>query len=195
MYLYWWGKLNPDDRNGLFSKFWSKAPGSLREYALNYIGFNLYHSDDPIAPDVLDRLKNLWEARIDFIKKGHVEPDELSEFGWWFASGQFDENWSMKQLIDALSLVGETKLDFRVLDKLSASASQNPKDTIKCLELIIKGKQNKWQIHTWRDKIRSILGTILECEDASVAKAADDLINYLSSLGYLEYKDLPKQSL
>jgi hypothetical protein len=98
----------------------------------------------------------------------------------------------MKQLIDALSLVGETKLDFRVLDKLSASASQNPKDVIKCLELIIKGKRNKLQIHSWRDKIRSILGTVLECEDSTVAKAASDLINYLSSLGYLEYKDLLK---
>ena len=127
MYLYWLGKLNPDDSNGLFSKFWSKAPGSLREYALNLIGFNLNHSDDPIPPDVLDRLKHLWEARIASIKMHNAESNELREFGWWFASGKFDENWSMKQLIDVLGLVGEIELDFGVLKKLTAFASQNPR--------------------------------------------------------------------
>jgi hypothetical protein len=76
--------------------------------------------------------------------------------------------------------------------RLSASASQNPRDIIKCLELMIKGKQNKWQIHSWRDKIRSIIGTVLKCDDPSAAKAAGDLTNYLSSMGYLEYKDLIK---
>lgn len=192
MYLYWLGKLNPDDSNGLFSKFWSKAPGNLRGYALNHIGFNLNRGDDPITPDVLDRLKHLWEARIASIKMHNAESNELREFGWWFASGKFDENWSMKQLIDVLGLVGEIELDFGVLKKLTIFASQNPGDAIQCLELIIRGKQNKWQIHTWRNEIKSIIGTVLKCGDPSAAKSATSLTNYLSSLGYLEYKDLLK---
>jgi hypothetical protein len=192
MYLHWWGELNPDDSNGFLSKFWSKAPSSIREYALNRIGFNLHHSDDPIQPDVLNRLKHLWESRIASIKMHNAESNELKEFGWWFVSGKFDEVWSMKQLIDVLSLVGEVKLDFGVLKKLTESASQNPRDVIQCLELIIRGKQNKWQIHTWRDEIKSIIGTVLKCSDPSAAKSATSLTNYLGSLGYLDYKDLLK---
>ncbi|MFA6372985.1 MAG: hypothetical protein WCW68_10195 [Methanothrix sp.] len=192
MYLYWWGKLNPDDNNGFLSKFWIKAPGDLRKYALHTIGFNLHHSDNPIPYDVSNRLKLLWESRIDAVMRRNADPSELEEFGWWFESDKFDKIWSMKQLIDVLSLLGKVQLDFSVLKKLAEYASQEPRATIKCLELMIKGKQNKWQIHRWRDEIRSIIGTVLESKDTSAVNAAKDLTNYLSSMGYLEYKDLLK---
>lgn len=192
MYLYWWGKLDPDDGTGLFSKFWSKAPGILRAYALHIIGFNLCHSDRSIPSDVTDRLRRLWESRLTIVKNNDATPDELKEFGWWFASGKFDENWSIKQLIDVLGLVGEVELDFGVLKILAVSASQNPNDAIQCLNLIIRGKRNKWQLHSWRNEIKSIIGTALKCNDLVAAKAAKELTNYLSSLGYLEYKDLLK---
>ena len=192
IYLYWRGIIDPQDVSGIFLKFWNYAPESIRGHALHIIGFVLYHNDDPISPEIMERLKFLLDYRITTIKTSNANPSELREYGWWFSSGKFDEIWSINKLIDVLSIVNEIKLDFRVIERLNSLASDNPRDTLRCLELIIKGKQNKWQIHGWEDDIRSIIGSVLNFDDIPAAKSATDLINYLGSLGYLEYRDLLK---
>lgn len=191
MIFYWRGKLDEDEPNGLLRQLWSRASDKLRGHALSFVGRALHETKDAIPVKVLQRLKKLWENRLAAAKEAPA-PDshkhELAAFGWWFVSGKFDDQWAMTHLAEGLKIAGKADPDHLVVERLAALVQRFPEEAVQCLEAVVRGDREGWSVYGWRDHGRMILAIALQ--DSKAKTAAEDLIHYLGSRGYSEFRDL-----
>lgn len=193
MTFYWRGKLDPGDSDGILSEFWRKAPDPIRGHALSFIGRSLNQWKDTVPPQPLQRLKALWEGRLAAAKEAATPNNyiaEMSAFGWWFVSGQFEDAWVIKQLDESLKIAGKVEYEETVVERLASLSQNMPREAVRCLEALVKGDRENWHIYGWREHIRTILATALREVDLETRTAAENLVHYLGSRGYFQFRDL-----
>jgi len=186
MVFYWRGKLDA----AVLEAFWSKASPKLRGYALESVGRSLYRGEGAVLPQIIDRIKSLWETRLAEVKAQAGTSDgcpEMSGFGWWFISKKFDDTWAIDQLLEALKIAGRVDPTHMVAERLAAVVALFPEKVIKALRLIVDGEKESWGFSSWSDKAKEILRFALGTE---ARQSAEDLIHYLGSRGYLEFGEL-----
>jgi hypothetical protein len=128
--------------------------------------------------------------RVNKAKESKTSSDfkeEFKEFGWWFASGKFDDLWALSQLFNALQISNEVSVNHEVMKKLTTLVIKYPKEVLDCVDLMIKGDNEGWKIYYWREPLKEILTAGMKT--AFKAKARE-IINYLGSRGYQELEEL-----
>jgi len=193
MILYARGRLNVDAPDDPLVLFYQRADDGLRGYACEFLGRDLYNTKEPVQPVVLDRLQAIWARRLGAAQSAASPASHVSEiaaFGWWFASGKFDDRWSVEQLGKALRLAGKIDPDHIVVQRLAALSSTMPREAIQCLDLIVGGDKEGWRVQGWTEEITTILKSALRGSDEQAKRSATDLINRLSSWGNLAFRDL-----
>ena len=193
MTYYFRGKLDLDEPGGLLDLFYRKASDSLCGYAIEFVGRSLRKAKKDVSPEVLDRLKILWIRRIDIARSAETSIShaaEISAFGWWFASGKFENTWAIEQLKEVLKLSNQIESDFLVVERLASLTLDFPASVVECLDLIIRRDERGWRFSRWREHTRTILSDILQSSDEMAQQTAKDLINYLGSQGHLDFRDL-----
>jgi hypothetical protein len=191
MTFYWHGALALDDR--LLARFYTKASVELRSHAMRFIGQSLREAET-VAGDVINRLKALWESRLRATKHNQRPASELTEFGWWFVSDKFDEDWALGQLQNALRNAGKIEPDFMVAQKLAEIAKRMPSLSVECLELMVESDREGWGIHGWEHEAREVLEAALRSSDRSVAQKAETIIHRLGARGHMGFRELLKRA-
>lgn len=193
MTYYFRGKLNLDESGGLLNLFYRKASDSLCGYAIEFVGRSLRKAEKDVSSEVLDRLKILWIRRIDIVRSAETSIShaaEISAFGWWFASGKFEDAWAIEQLKEALKQSSRIESDFLVVERLSSLATIFPASVVECLDLIIRSDEKGWHFSGWREQTRTIITAVLQSSDEMARETAEDLINYLGTQGHLDFRNL-----
>ena len=193
MVLYWRGKLNSDESDGLLGQFYAKASDALCGHALEFVGQSLHSTKEAVASQIRDRLRALWATRLEAAccaTPPSLHAAELAAFGWWFVSDLFDDTWAIEQLKEALKLSGRVQPDHLVVERLATLADDMPLPAVECLGLIIEGDKEGWGIHGWREHTRTLLATALQSTDETAQQAAVDLVHRLGARGYLAFRDL-----
>lgn len=191
MVYYWRGKFPLDSES--LTCFWEKASPELRGKTIAFVGQSLDRTKDAIQPEILDRLKVLWAARFDAVKRTKTIEDhipEMNSFGYWFSCGKFDVEWALAQLSEALKFASPIADDSDVVKRLSDYASARPHEVIRCFDRLIKSKLEEWSIYGWRDEARRLLTTVMSAGDADAREAAENAVHYLGSQGHFEFRDL-----
>ena len=96
----------------------------------------------------------------------------------------------MAQLTEALKISGKMEISESVVEKLASFAQAMPYETVKCLELLAKGDRDGWDIDMWRGHARIILASALQSGNKEASSTAENLIHYLGSRGYLDFRNL-----
>jgi hypothetical protein len=189
MTFYLRGKIEFDDF--LFTEFWSKAPDSLRGHAIEFIGQALKATEKPISEEIINRLKALWVKRIESAKNSPEDNvKEMAAFGWWFASGEFDAEWAIKQLHEVLEQIKKVEIADEVLAKLAAIAESYPLQAVECLRFIAEGDKEGWLISANSNDAKKILKVALD--NPASEREAKKTINYLGSRGFHDFRELLK---
>ena len=188
MLLYWHGKIAIDSKDLLIKDFFSKAPAKLRAVAIEFVGRNL-HGAEPVNPEVLDRLTELWEWRWSELKQHRCDGEPIP-FGIWFASGQFDLDWSFDNLLSVLRLCHKAELDFWVVERLAAASPDRSATAVEALGMMIEGDQEGWAMHGWHEHPRTVLATALSSTDQRAQEEARRVIHLMGSRGWYGYRDL-----
>jgi hypothetical protein len=186
--LYWHGKIAIDSQDFLIKDFFSKAPAKLRSEAIEFIGRNLHGAQD-IEPEVLNRLTGLWEWRWAELKQHRCDGEPVP-FGIWFASGQFDLDWSFDNLLSVLRLCHIAELDFWVVERLAAVSQDRPAAAVEALGMMIECDREGWAIHGWHDHPRTVLSTALNSADQRAQDVAQRVIHLMGARGWYGYRDL-----
>ncbi len=193
MSLYEGGRFDLDARDDPLALFYQRAGDDLRAYGCEFVGRDLYNVEGPVRPAVLERLQALWARRLA-AAQASASPaaygSEVAAFGWWFASGKFDDHWSIEQLATALRLTGKVDPDHIVVQRLATLSPTMPREAIQCLDLIVGGDKEGWRVQGWTKEMRTILESALGSVDDQARRSATDLINRLGSWGNLEFRDL-----
>lgn len=193
MVFYWRGKSDLSEQGGLLEGFYEKASDSLRAHALEFIGRSLRNTDGTVEAEVLEPLRSLWVMRLDTARQAPnlaAHSGELSAFGWWFASGKFDNVWAVEQLIAVLSVTRKIDADWLVLERLTRLAEIMPKEVVRSVSLMIEGDLEVWTIHGWLKELRAILSITIRGSDLDARKATVEIVNRLGAKGFLEFRDL-----
>ena len=169
----------------------STAPAKLRSVAIEFIGRNL-HGAEPVKPEVLKRLAGLWDWRWMELKQHRCDGEPVP-FGIWFASGQFDLDWSFDKLLSVLRLCHKAELDFWVVERLAAVSQDRPAAAVEALGMMIEGDQEGWAMHGWHDHPRTVLATALHSQDQRAQREAQRVIHLMGSRGWHGYRDLLRQ--
>lgn len=178
------------ETGGLLDRFYARASKELCIHGMGFVGRMLNNSKD-MPTDWIERFKGLWMRRVEAVGS---DPDshgrELSSFGWWFASGKFEDVWALEELRKTLKLARAATPEHMVLERLASVSATYPVPATECLRLMVEGERDPWSVHTWRKEIRQILTTALTSGDHSAKQAAVELINRLGARGHLDFADL-----
>lgn len=191
MTLYWHDRLNFKEPGNFLERFFNNASDSVRSEAIRFIGSSLNEAERKVAPEIINRLKALWNHRMEVaVGKPIASSLEISQFGWWFISEQIDDLWSITQLIEVLKLTGEIEPDHLVIERLAVLSKTMSKDSLEALSLMIEGDREGWRIYGWREQARSIITDTLQDKAITTQEAARALVNKLCAHGFLDYGDL-----
>lgn len=150
------------------------------------------NAEERVPSEILARITVLWDKRLEEAKAASLPEDyttEMASFGWWFVSKRFEEPWAVKQLLEAVKISGRTEADHLVLEQLADLVQRMPKESVQCLECLVKGDREGWNIYHWRKEIRLILSYAIQSGEEA-GEIAKDLIHYLGSRNYLEFRNL-----
>lgn len=196
MLFYWHGELELEDPSGILSLFYEEAPSSLRAHAIESVGIMLQNSESDVSEEIIQRLKLLWESRLMAAREADeisLYQDELAAFGWWFASGRFDDEWSFHQL--AAALVTGKKLNDKkhVVERLASLAPELPDQVARALYLIVESA-DYLKVYGFADDATKVLDTLLASGNEEAIKQARRTIDRLLSLGHRDFRELIKSA-
>lgn len=190
MMLYWWGKILLAGDSSLVARFFAKAPDELRAYTISYIGRSCESTDSALETDIYERFIKLWEWRLELVRTHPVSSyfKELAAFGEWFASGKFDDDWSLMQLRQVLELTHKIEPSHKVVKRLRDLSPTHVLETVECLRLIVSGPERDLGVWGWDDEALEILGYAEASSDNSAIKAAQYVRDTLISKGYEQFR-------
>jgi hypothetical protein len=196
MALNWLGSLasEPDT----LDLFYQRAGDELRANAMNFVGWSLYRERNPIPGEILVRLKAFWESRFRAAQAKDpprsASAKEMAQFGWWFASAKFDDEWVIRQLRGALEISGQAVPDHLVVPRLAELSQRMPLEAIECLALIVEGDKDGSGPYTWGDSAKIVIRSALNAADPHARQRAIETANRLASRSHFEFVDLVKGS-
>lgn len=188
---YWYGQTDLSEGSIMRELLNTAHPKYLAE-AVNFIGFRLYKADErerEVTDEELTRLASLWDSVVEVVKADNSKKEALEDFGAWFASGKFDDDWSLDRLLEALKIAGSVDLDFAVLERLEKLVTAHSAKAVGIINAMVDGAtRDRWAIGSWRDNAMSILKTAGQSSDTNIKQSVRDLANKLVSKGYEEYR-------
>ena len=174
---FWSGEITLDSGDQLIRRFYQRASTAVREQMTQYIGWNLLSPKVGADQAVLARLTQLWEERLA-VASPSADRGELVRFGEWFASGRFDDDWSLRQLGRVITLAGDAKPDILVLRRLAEIA---PARAQLCLDIagewVRQLPDDAWLFSAREEYLRRILKVALASTDPSTRALAGEIIN------------------
>jgi hypothetical protein len=147
---------------------------------------------DPAVEEPVKRLMVLWSfvASHGGMSPAAKDRSELSAFAWWFASGQFDDDWAFEQLELALRSGNMLDSAHLIVRRLVELAEREPLRSVRVLASLVESDSEGWRIGGWKDEARTVLETAMRSNDRVAQKASLALVNKLVSKGRLEFREL-----
>lgn len=189
---YWFGQLTLDDHGGLLRRFYERAPQHVRREILESVGLSLAQEDRPDGR-LIRRLITLWEFRVESVRAGAAVP-ELAEFGSWFTSGAFDDQWSLRQLLAVLAMGSELTVETKVLQRLAVLAPVYTQDCLAVLDRWLRSSPKPWRLSNSIDSMRTILAAGQVGDPPTVATAAEIVSRLLLYHG-IDLRDIGRASV
>jgi hypothetical protein len=185
MTLYAVGEIALGD-GGLLDRFYALASVERRAEALESIGRGLEGNDLPV--ETAARFRVLFEARLEYVRAGG-NGEELRGFAWWFASGAFDDDWSLRGLRDLLEVGGRIHPDHVVASRLAAMRSEHLLEAVDLIERMIETGTREWFVVGARDDIATVLADGLAAGGEAEARARD-VVGRLVARGHRDFERL-----
>ena len=188
----WRGKIENAGQRGLLDRFFELAPGWVRTAALRHAGRSLKETKGDPPDEVLGRLRQLWEVRLESAKRcASIEErrSEMETFGYWFSAGKYDDEWACMNLKEAIHLAGGVEADHLVLERLAEVGENRPDLAAQCLYLLVKNDKEDGTIFHWGDAIRAILESATRKGDRDTRELLKQVIDEMGRKGHLEYRE------
>jgi hypothetical protein len=139
---------------------------------------------------VLDRLRLVWEWRLEEAQAHASSKEELAAFSWWFSVPYFDGAWLLRNAQLVLETTNRLDPEFLIYEKLASLTPDHPEEVLDLLERLVQSSAEPWSVHAHRGEIRSILSGGLSSGNPQAVRKATNLAHALGSRGHLEFRDL-----
>ncbi|MFZ2961382.1 MAG: hypothetical protein WA705_31280 [Candidatus Ozemobacteraceae bacterium] len=181
-----------DMNDPLCQEFFSNATDEIRAKAIGFLGHS-QKEGEPATQAVLNRLRKLWEWRLEWIRQSrahHEHAQELAAFGWWFFRGDHSDPWLLEMMVETLSLPGDRSEDRRIFSRLATVGPKYPDLAAKCFRLLVDRNQAGWFWGSPEPQEKEFLRVLLQDSDPDVRQSIRESINLLLAHGANEYRDI-----
>jgi hypothetical protein len=113
---------------------------------------------------------------------------QFAAFGYWFASGIFESNWSLRALRTSLQMAGDIEAAEKVLERMKGLVKENSGLVLECLAILVSQDQELWQIDSWQEHIHQILSSVEEPISEDSKKWMSEIANRMGEMGYLQFR-------
>jgi hypothetical protein len=203
--LYGRGDLEATGTTAILDALFERGTPALRRHALWVIGRSLASDETELGaqveppPEVLERFRQLWEARVKRLQADPSVREELPAFGSWFACGRFENAWALDELERVLHkphfVEGEPILDQpSVVRRLGALVKAEPVRTTRLLKQLVDLANDGSVAYGWLDEAREIVGVAIRSGDPEARKAVVGLLDRLGALGFRDIRDVVPSS-
>jgi hypothetical protein len=189
--LYGRGVVPLGDPSRLVERFFAAAPRQLCAHAIRFMGTSL-EGKEAVPGEVLQRFVSLWEWYGANVVVGPEEqfPEQLAAFGWWFASGRFDDTWALQQLQAVVEKTPNVEPDDQIMERLAKLSKTMPGPCLACADRMVRGDREGWRVHGWQEHLREVLVNTKNSSDVAAKAMGDRLIDHLGRKGYLAFRDI-----
>ncbi len=195
--FYLRGEISLTDKDSILREYFALAPAETRARVVRSFGVNLKRMTQVTSKRIIERLRALWEFRLESVERSSDTgscQEEFIEFGDWFASGAFDEGWSLKALERTLGKTGGWIIDGKaVCQRLGALASTHPRMVMTVVRPMLRAGAERRVIQWWCDHLKLMLKAVLSSSDEQARVEAREAINALGAMGIHQFRDLLKQ--
>ncbi len=189
--LFWAGRIASNDHDPIWEEFWSAAAVEVRKHALWYLGRLLCDAKDAPDEPLLSRLRTLWTSRLSVARAADRLEDyaaEIAQFGWWFCSEKFSDDWAFEQLAAALDFASYIDPDHLIFPALAKASTRKPLNSVQCLERLITNSRH-WHLVAHEKELRQVLSAAKNV-GGEAAEVMNRVVNALARAGMLQFRDL-----
>lgn len=186
------------DSTNLISTFFQISSPDQQAFVMHFIGISLYRNKSTYSPQIIERLQTLWEFRLSSYESApdqNPRKNELAEFGLWFISDKFDEQWALENLLKVLEL-GITPVIIwlsKVIERLANLSNINPDSTVTCLALIFRLNPLNELYNTKSNEVRRILLNGLNSTNIVTKQSAEKLKDTFVKEGLWQFRELKSE--
>ncbi len=184
--FHWRGCLQP----ALLERWFERADDDLAARVMNFLGRALNNTEEDIDPEVLRRIQQLWDSRLEAIaQEPEVHKREADAFAPTFASAKLDDDWSLAGLEITLR-PGSPRWSGRpVIGRLAEIAAAKPAEATRCTLRMLKGSANDWDHLRWRDQVRDVLAAINHTTNPEAIENRSAIVDHYVTRGDHEFRD------
>lgn len=180
------GRMGLNDE--LMAAWLDNADPALRGEVLGHLAWQTTHWED-VPAEVLRRVAELWDSRIEHVRSHPDDADELIGVYWFALNDKLDIQWWLPRLEYATSVIPSYDMHGMVGEKLALAASVDPATALSILENVLPDRSSDRQMMHYdllEHAAPSVIADCLDSGDETVSKRALDLMNLLGDRGYLQ---------
>jgi len=175
----------------LLTKFFDSSSQGLRREVLGHLGWTLTGWKET-APDVLERVRLLWDSRMTHVRASPDGGDELLDFYWYVKADQLPPGWWLPRLIEVCRLSENFVSRGMISEEIAAAAREYPEETLAVLELMLLPERphQPFDNHDLVERTApEVIARCLDTNDQELDGRALGLMNYLGSIGFQDMED------
>ena len=164
----------------LFEIFLDKSDPRMLEDCLNWIGRSLKD------------WKNATQPKMDVSKLvSYPKIRSHPSAGWLFLNPSMSKSERIRLLGSILDETkGKISPMYWIPEELKKFAEEYPHETVECIDKIVKHYQTSWEMHSMCRHFGNIFPLIIKTGEASAIAKMQEIIHFLGSLGYHDFKEL-----
>ena len=184
--FYWRGCQAP----ALLERWFERADDELAARVMNFLGRALNRTEEDIEPQVLQRIQQLWDTRLEAIaQQPEAHQSEADAFAYTFTSAKLDDDWSLASLETTLR-PGSPRWSGRpVIGRLAEIAATKPNEATRCALRMLTGAANDWDHLGWRDQVRDVLTATSHATAPEVIENRKSIVDHYIERGDHDFRD------
>ncbi len=181
--------LQSDD--ALVTAWFDTADAKLRGEVIGNLGWQIMKASY-VLPTVLERVADLWDQRIEFVKQHPAEAAELTHFYWLGKGGKYGVSWWLPRLEYVSSVVEDFSTHGMLDESLIEASELDPDTTLKVLENTLRRTPSPGSMHEYgltEHVVPQAIARAMDSGDSALVDRAADFMHRLGDRGYISLKD------
>ncbi len=180
----------------LLERWFDRVDDELAARVMDFLGRSLNNTEGDIDPPVLQRIRQLWDARLQAIaQEPEAHKNEADAFAYTFASAKLDDDWSLAGLEITLRPAGPRWSGRPVIGRLAEMADTKPAEATRCTLRMLKGTVNDWDHLGWRDQVSDVLAATHHTTDPEAIENRNAIVDHYVTRGDHDFRDYTRAEL
>ena len=183
--FHWRGRLQP----ALLERWFELADDDVAARVMDFLGRTLNNTEGDINPEVLQRIRQLWDSRLDVIgSEPGAHKSEADAFAYTFASAKFDDDWSLSGLEITLRPGSPRWSSHQVIERLAKFAAAKPAEASRYTLRMLEGAANDWDHLGCRDQVRDVVAATNHATDPETLNNRKAIVDHYVTRGDHEFR-------